>query len=84
MFGSRSPTSSNYERLEGGHGVKSVGAAMRLAGWKKFALAGVVIVGLVYIFGHRKESIVPHEMPCESPYSYSGRLTDMHCSDSTA
>ncbi|KAI0736244.1 nucleoside phosphatase family-domain-containing protein [Fomitopsis betulina] len=63
MFGSRSPTSSNYERLEGGHGVKSVGAAMRLAGWKKFALAGAVIVGLVYFFGPRKESFVPHEMP---------------------
>lgn len=76
MFGSRSPTSSNYERLEGGHGVKSVGAAMRLAGWKKFALAGAVIVGLVYFFGPRKESFVPHEMPCESVSFVPGHLAE--------
>ncbi|TFY69015.1 hypothetical protein EVJ58_g673 [Rhodofomes roseus] len=72
MFGSRSPTSSNYERLEGGHGVNRIGTAMRLAGWKKFALAGVVIVGLVYIFGPRKETIIPHEIPSILRPDWSG------------
>ncbi|KZT65832.1 hypothetical protein DAEQUDRAFT_496508 [Daedalea quercina L-15889] len=72
MFGSRSPTTSNYERLEGGHGVKSVGSAVRLAGWKKFALAAVVIVGLVYVFGNRKEGMVPHEMPSILRPDWSG------------
>ena len=57
--------------------MRSVGAAMRLAGWKKFALAGVVIVGLVYIFGHRKDSIVPHEMPCEFACPCSGCLAHL-------
>ncbi|KAH9936434.1 nucleoside phosphatase family-domain-containing protein [Fomitopsis serialis] len=72
MFGVRSPTTSNYERLEGGHGVNRTGSALRFAGWKKFALAAVLIVGLVYVFGHRKENIIPHEIPSYLRPDWSG------------
>ncbi|KAF8872176.1 hypothetical protein CPB84DRAFT_1854601 [Gymnopilus junonius] len=48
-----SPRSSNYERLEGGHGPSRTGPGKRF-GWKKFAVAAVVLIGLVYLFGPRE------------------------------
>lgn len=53
-----SPRSSNYERLEGGHGPSRTGGAKRFA-WKKFAIAAVVLIGLVYLFGPRASSKLP-------------------------
>ncbi|CDO69866.1 hypothetical protein BN946_scf184884.g25 [Trametes cinnabarina] len=50
-----SPRSSNYERLEGGMGPSKAGPGRRFA-WKKFAIGAVVIIGLVYFFGPRKET----------------------------
>ncbi|KAI9058534.1 hypothetical protein FKP32DRAFT_1614935 [Trametes sanguinea] len=50
-----SPRSSNYERLEGGMGPSKNGSGRRFA-WKKFAIGAVVIIGLVYFFGPRKET----------------------------
>ncbi|KAJ8503484.1 hypothetical protein ONZ45_g10808 [Pleurotus djamor] len=47
-----SPRSTNYERLEGGMGPSRTGRA-RFA-WKKFAIAAVVLIGLVYFFGPRE------------------------------
>ncbi|KAI0344475.1 hypothetical protein BDW22DRAFT_1354520 [Trametopsis cervina] len=55
-----SPRSSNYERLEGGHGPTRNGG-MRRFGWKKFAVGAVVIIGLVWVFGPRKEDIIPEK-----------------------
>ncbi|KAI0372315.1 hypothetical protein BV20DRAFT_964454 [Pilatotrama ljubarskyi] len=51
-----SPRSSNYERLEGGMGPSKSGPGRRFA-WKKFAIGAVVIIGLVYFFGPRKEDL---------------------------
>ncbi|KAI0695295.1 nucleoside phosphatase family-domain-containing protein [Cytidiella melzeri] len=53
-----SPRSSNYERLEGGHGPSRAGN-MRRFGWKKFAVGAVLIIGFVWVFGPRKEDIIP-------------------------
>ncbi|KAF7966192.1 hypothetical protein HWV62_39722 [Athelia sp. TMB] len=47
-----SPRTSTYERLEGGHGPAHAGPG-RFA-WKKFAIAAVVIIGVVYVFGPRE------------------------------
>ena len=33
--------------------------------WKKFAIGAVVIIGLVYFFGPRREDLDDY-MPCES------------------
>ncbi|KZT09167.1 uncharacterized protein LAESUDRAFT_674953 [Laetiporus sulphureus 93-53] len=57
-----SRNSGTYDRLEGGMPQARV-STMRFAGWKKFALATVVIIGLVYIFGPSKERIMPSTMP---------------------
>ncbi|KAI0667683.1 nucleoside phosphatase family-domain-containing protein [Trametes maxima] len=51
-----SPRSSNYDRLEGGMGPSKNGTGRRFA-WKKFAIGAVVIVGLVYFFGPRREDL---------------------------
>ncbi len=61
-----SPRSSNYERLEGGMGPSKTSGVRRF-GWKKFAIGAVLIIGLVWVFGPRKEDIVPQK--CE----YRGR-----------
>ncbi|KAJ3551128.1 hypothetical protein NM688_g4910 [Phlebia brevispora] len=53
-----SPKSSNYERLEGGMGPSRLNSVRRF-GWKKFAIAAVFVVGLVWVFGPRKEDIIP-------------------------
>ena len=59
-----SPRSSNYERLENGMGPSRIGGGRRF-GWKKFAIAAVVVVGLVWAFGPRKEDIIPEKyIPC--------------------
>ncbi|KAI0086951.1 nucleoside phosphatase family-domain-containing protein [Irpex rosettiformis] len=55
-----SPRSSNYERLESGHGPSRTGG-MRRFGWKKFAIGAVVIIGLVWVFGPRKADIIPEK-----------------------
>ncbi|KAI0926996.1 hypothetical protein AcV5_007647 [Taiwanofungus camphoratus] len=55
MFSSRS---SNYERLEGGMGPSRLNG-MRFSAWKKFAFGAVVIIGLVLVFGPRKEDLLP-------------------------
>ena len=61
-----SPRSSNYERLESGHGPSRTGSNMRRFGWKKFAIGAVVIIGLVWVFGPRKTDIIPEKyIPCE-------------------
>ncbi|THH32440.1 hypothetical protein EUX98_g1781 [Antrodiella citrinella] len=52
-----SPRSTNYERLEGGMGPTRNN--FRRFGWKKFAVGAAVIVGLVWVFGPRKEDIMP-------------------------
>ncbi|KAJ4475764.1 nucleoside phosphatase family-domain-containing protein, partial [Lentinula aciculospora] len=51
-----SPRSSNYERLEGGMGPSRT-SNKRFA-WKKFAIAAVVLVGLVWVFGPREPAKV--------------------------
>ncbi|KAF4617218.1 hypothetical protein D9613_006321 [Agrocybe pediades] len=56
-----SPRSSNYERLEGGHGPARTGAGKRFA-WKKFAIAAAILIGLVYFFAPRQ----PKELPWKS------------------
>ncbi|KAJ8691719.1 Guanosine-diphosphatase [Pleurotus ostreatus] len=48
-----SPRSANYERLEGGMGPGRRTGLARFA-WKKFAVAAVVLIGLVYFFGPRE------------------------------
>ncbi|KAF8882906.1 nucleoside phosphatase family-domain-containing protein [Gymnopilus junonius] len=54
-----SPRSSNYERLEGGHGPSRTGPPTKRLwfGWKKFAVAAVVLIGLVYFFGPRERRL---------------------------
>ncbi|KAJ4491767.1 nucleoside phosphatase family-domain-containing protein [Lentinula lateritia] len=52
-----SPRSSNYERLEGGMGPSRMGNKKRFA-WKKIAIAAVVLVGLVWVFGPREPAKV--------------------------
>ncbi|PCH39828.1 hypothetical protein WOLCODRAFT_116240 [Wolfiporia cocos MD-104 SS10] len=60
MFASR--RSGTYDRLEGGMGPgRSTG--FRLTAWKKLAVGAVVIIGLVYAFGPRKESMFPSTIP---------------------
>ena len=51
-----SPRSSNYERLEGGMGPSRNASGRRFA-WTKFAIGAVVIIGLVYFFGPRREDL---------------------------
>ena len=58
-----SPRSSNYERLEGGMGPSRSSPGRRFA-WKKFAIGAVVLVGLVYFFGPRREDLDDY-VPCE-------------------
>jgi len=48
-----SPRSSNYERLEGGHGPSRIGGQQRFL-WKKFGVVAFVLIGLVYVFGPRE------------------------------
>lgn len=60
-----SPRNSNYERLEGGMGPSRLGG-VRAFGWKKFAIGAVVLIALVYVFGPRREDILPEGyIPCE-------------------
>ena len=54
-----SPRSSNYERLEGGMGPSRNGPGRKFA-WKKFAIGAVVLIGLVYFFGPRKEDLTDY------------------------
>ena len=51
MFSGRN--SANYERLEGGHGPGRPGVGRNFA-WKKFAIAAVALITLVYLFGPRE------------------------------
>ncbi|EMD31372.1 hypothetical protein CERSUDRAFT_162998 [Gelatoporia subvermispora B] len=57
MFSQR--TSNQYERLEGGMGPGRVGS--RRFGWKKFAIGAAVIIGLVWVFGPRREDLIPEK-----------------------
>ncbi|KAJ3776132.1 nucleoside phosphatase family-domain-containing protein [Lentinula raphanica] len=52
-----SPRSSNYERLEGGMGPSRINSKRRFA-WKKIAIAAVVLVGLVWVFGPKEPAKV--------------------------
>ncbi|KAJ3798019.1 nucleoside phosphatase family-domain-containing protein [Lentinula aff. detonsa] len=52
-----SPRSSNYERLEGGMGPSRINSKKRFS-WKKIAIAAVVLVGLVWVFGPREPAKV--------------------------
>lgn len=72
MFSSRS---SNYERLEGGMGPSRLNG-MRFSAWKKFAFGAVVIIGLVLVFGPRKEDLLPSkcELQCLVSYGPSDRI----------
>ena len=36
-------------------------SGVRKFGWKKFAVGAVVIIGLVWVFGPRKEDIIPEK-----------------------
>ncbi|KAK1217322.1 Guanosine-diphosphatase [Marasmius sp. AFHP31] len=53
QLSSLSPRSSHYERLENGLGPGKSGPKKRFA-WKKFAIAAVVLIGLVWMFGPRE------------------------------
>ncbi|KAI0786178.1 nucleoside phosphatase family-domain-containing protein [Abortiporus biennis] len=53
-----SPRSTNYERLEGGLGPSRM-SGLRRFGWKKFAIGAVVIIGLVWVFGPRRQDLLP-------------------------
>lgn len=66
-----SPRSSNYERLEGGMGPSRMNG-MRRFGWKKFAIGAVVVIGLVWVFGPRKEDILPEKYIPSFPKSPFG------------
>ena len=68
-----SPRSSNYERLEGGHGPSRTGGAKRF-GWKKFAIAAVVLIGLVYFFGPRASRKLPWKSSVKQPGEFFFRL----------
>lgn len=48
-----SPRSSNYERLEGGLGPGRIVSTKRFA-WKKFALAAIAVIALLYLLGPKK------------------------------
>ena len=48
-----SPRSSNYERLEGGHGPSRL-SKRKYFTWQRFVIAAVVIIGLVWIVGPRR------------------------------
>jgi guanosine-diphosphatase len=61
-----SPRSSNYERLEGGHGPSRTGSAKRF-GWKKFAIAAAVLIGLVYLSGPRVSRKLPWKANGKQP-----------------
>ncbi len=50
-----SPRSSNYERLEGGLGPSRIVPAKRL-GWKKFILAAIAFIALLYLFGPKNST----------------------------
>lgn len=66
-----SPRSSNYERLEGGMGPSRSSPGRKFA-WKKFAIGAVVLIGLVYFFGPRREDLEDY-VPgtCPSPLASS-------------
>ncbi|PPQ68786.1 hypothetical protein CVT25_008864 [Psilocybe cyanescens] len=63
-----SPRSSNYERLEGGHGPTRTGSPKRFA-WKKFAIAAAVLIGMVYLFGPRESRSLPWKSKAKLPDS---------------
>ncbi|EKM52069.1 uncharacterized protein PHACADRAFT_262526 [Phanerochaete carnosa HHB-10118-sp] len=66
-----SPRSSNYERLENGMGPSRMNGIRRF-GWKKFAIGAVVVIGLVWVFGPRKEDIIPEKYIPSFPKSPFG------------
>lgn len=71
-----SPRSSNYERLEGGHGPSRMGTGMRrLFGWKKFVIGAVVLITLVWMFGPRSEDLLPEGY--YPPFSKPGGAEDI-------
>ncbi|KAH9891797.1 nucleoside phosphatase family-domain-containing protein [Cubamyces lactineus] len=79
-----SPRSSNYERLEGGMGPSKTSPGRRFA-WKKFAIGAVVIIGLVYFFGPRREdlddympSIVSDKLNFEQPFGGPTTTASQH------
>ena len=51
MFSGRN--SGSYERLEGGHGPGRSTVGRNFA-WKKFAVAAVALITLIYLFGPRE------------------------------
>ena len=51
MFSGRN--SGSYERLEGGHGPGRSTTGRNFA-WKKFAVAAVALITLIYLFGPRE------------------------------
>ena len=65
MFSGRN--SGNYERLEGGHGPGRPLVGRNVV-WKKFAIAAVALITLVYLFG-----------PRETPKVFGGAKTPCTC-----
>ncbi|KAH8091007.1 nucleoside phosphatase family-domain-containing protein [Cristinia sonorae] len=61
-----SPRSSNYKQLETGMGSSRVGGVRRF-GWKKFVIGAGVIIGLVWVFGPRKEDMYEKYIPILRP-----------------
>ncbi|KAJ3829725.1 nucleoside phosphatase family-domain-containing protein [Lentinula raphanica] len=73
-----SPRSSNYERLEGGMGPSRINSKRRFA-WKKIAIAAVVLVGLVWVFGPKEPAKVlswPTDDTAEEIYSTPYPIVD--------
>ncbi|KIK54556.1 hypothetical protein GYMLUDRAFT_177097 [Collybiopsis luxurians FD-317 M1] len=63
-----SPRSSNYERLEGGMGPSRTGSNRRI-GWKKFAIAGAAIIGLIWFLGPREPAKVLENWQSDAVYT---------------
>jgi len=65
MFSGRN--SGSYERLEGGHGPGRSTVGRNFA-WKKFAVAAVALITLIYLFGPREAPrvAVGDKTPCAS------------------
>jgi guanosine-diphosphatase len=58
---SRSPTTNNYERLEGGMSPLVPHAKWKVAWtWRRFAICAATLIGLVWFVGPRANSLTGH------------------------